>query len=236
MPLSRTEPAADVAGTAHTAGPAAYDDVKRPDETRRFPPLTDQAPSRRFAVLLLGGGLVGLLAAAVLLVEKIALLADPGFVPSCSINPVLSCGSVMVTPQADVLGFPNPILGVVGFTVVATVGTALLAGARLRRWFWAGLQLGVTAGVVFVHWLIAQSLYSIEALCPYCMVVWAVTIPVFLYTTLHTANPYLRPRGPAGRVLATVREYHGIVLTAWYLLIVAAICIKFWSYWQTLLP
>jgi len=36
-----------------------------------------------------------------------------------------------------------------------------------------------------VHWLIFQSLYRIGALCPYCMVVWVVTITVFWNVTLH---------------------------------------------------
>lgn len=247
MPPSKTEPAvghgpvvsttpappgADHAPADRKATSNAPDGVPEPAGPSQHP--LGQGSSRKLAALLLVGGLIGLLAAAVLLLEKIALLADPDYVPSCSINPVLSCGSVMVTRQADAFGFPNPVLGVVGFTVVATVGAALFAGARLRGWFWAGLQVGVTAGVVFVHWLIVQSLYSIEALCPYCMVVWAITIPVFFHTSLHTASTYLRPDGPAGRALATVREYHGVVLTAWYLLVIGAIAVKFWTYWQTL--
>ncbi|MEI8410760.1 MULTISPECIES: vitamin K epoxide reductase family protein [unclassified Kribbella] len=117
--------------------------------------------------MLLLGGLIGLAASAVLTVEKIAILRDPAYVPSCSINPVLSCGSVMTRPQAEVFGFPNPLLGIAGFAVVATVGAALLAGATFRRWFWLGLQAGVTFGAGFVHWLIFQSLYRIGALCPY---------------------------------------------------------------------
>ena len=36
-----------------------------------------------------------------------------------------------------------------------------------------------------MHWLIFQSLYVIGALCPYCMAVWAVTIPICWYVTLH---------------------------------------------------
>src|SRR3546814_5623693 len=93
-----------------------------------------------------------------LLIEKIALLEDPTYVPSCSINPILSCGSVMSTEQAEVFGFPNPIIGVAGFAIVTTVGVALVAGARLQRWFWWGLQAGTTFGVVFIHWLMFQSL------------------------------------------------------------------------------
>jgi uncharacterized membrane protein len=170
--------------------------------------------------LLLLGGLIGLAASAVLTVEKIAILRDPAYVPSCSINPVLSCGSVMTKPQAEAFGFPNPLLGIAGFAVVATVGATLLAGATFRRWFWLGLQAGVTFGVGFVHWLIFQSLYRIGALCPYCMVVWAVTIPIFWYVTLHN----LRRRF----------TFHGVALTLWFILVLALITEQFWSYWRTL--
>lgn len=169
--------------------------------------------------LLVVGGAIGLGAAFVLAVEKIALLKDSSYVPSCSINPVLSCGSVMVTPQAEALGFPNPLLGIAAFAVVVTVGVALMAGARFPRWFWLGLQAGAVLGAVFVHWLIYQSLYVIGALCPYCMAVWAVTIPVFWYVTL------------ARRVMG----YHAVVLTVWFLGVVALIGVRFWPYWSTLL-
>lgn len=190
---------------------------------------------RRLAWILLGAGSVGLLAAAVLLVEKIALIEDPSYVPSCSINPILSCGSIMRTSQAEAFGFPNPIIGVAGFAALAAVAAALLAGARhLKRWFWLGLQAGVTFGVVFVHWLIFQSLYRIDALCPYCMVVWAVTIPAFWYVTVRnlTAGDLPAP-DPLVRVAA---EYHGVVLTIWALLVVALVAQRFWDYWVTLLP
>lgn len=175
-------------------------------------------------VLTIGGGL-GLAAAFALTVERFALLRDPGYTPSCSFNPILSCGSVMRTAQAEVFGFPNPLLGIAGFAIVTTVGVALLGGARLHRWFWLGLQLGATAGVVFVHWLIFQSLYRIGALCPYCMVVWAVTIPIFFYVTVRNLRP--RARG--------LLTYHTVVLTAWFLIILLAVLQAFWDYWITLL-
>ena len=57
------------------------------------------------------------IAAATLLIEKIELIEDPSYVPSCSINPILSCGSIMVTDQAEIFGFPNPILGIIGFSL-----------------------------------------------------------------------------------------------------------------------
>ncbi|SDG07380.1 Uncharacterized membrane protein [Blastococcus aurantiacus] len=184
---------------------------------------------------MLLGGLTGLVASFVLAVEKYALLADPSYVPTCSLNPILSCGSVMASQQAEAFGFPNPLLGVVGFSVVAATGAALLAGARLAGWYWAGLQVGATAAVVFVHWLIYSSLYRIEALCPYCMVVWAVTIPAFWYVTLHNLTA-VAPRMPARvrAVASAATGAHGVVLTAWFLLIVAAVLERFWLYWSSL--
>ncbi|WP_433511543.1 vitamin K epoxide reductase family protein [Nonomuraea sp. CA-143628] len=191
-------------------------------------PAGERAPFPRLLPWLLTlGGLVGLAAAFTLSVEKIALLKNPAYVPSCSLNPVLSCGSVMNTPQAEAFGFPNPLLGVVGFAIVTTVGVVLLTGAGLPRWFWLGLQVGVTFGAVFVHWLIYQSLYVIGALCPYCMAVWAVTVPLFWYVTLYNLRRLRAAQAAIG--------YHTVPLTLWFLAVITAIGIQFWFYWSTLI-
>ena len=198
--------------------------------------MADRRPreSRALVWLLVVGGLLGLVASFVLAVEKYALLADPSYIPTCSLNPVLSCGPIMASPQAEAFGFPNPLLGIAAFAVVAATGAALLAGARLAGWYWAGLQLGAIAGVVFVHWLIVSSLYRIGALCPYCMIVWAVTIPVFWYVTLRNATAAsVRWTPSARRALSGVRSLHGVVLTVWFLLIAAAILQRFWLFWST---
>ncbi|NED61411.1 hypothetical protein G3I15_10805, partial [Streptomyces sp. SID10244] len=89
------------------------------------------------------------------------LFLDPSYRPSCSLNPVLSCGSVMVTDQAAFFGFPNPYIGIAAFAVVVVIGVQSVARIDLPRWFWAGLALGSAAGVVFIHYLIFQSLYRI---------------------------------------------------------------------------
>jgi uncharacterized membrane protein len=176
--------------------------------------------NRIVAWVLAVGGFVGLVASFVLTIEKIALLKDPFYVPTCSINPVLSCGSIMKTEQAELFGFPNPLIGIAGFAVVTTLGVLLLAGAELPSWVWIGLQVGVTFGVLFVHWLIVQSLYEIGALCPYCVVVWAVTIPIFWYTTLRNIRPGF--------------QFHSVVLILWYLVIAGLVLQAFWFYWSSL--
>ena len=165
-------------------------------------PLTE----RRLGLLLLVTGLIGFAAAFVLTVEKFWLLTNPFYVPSCTVNETVSCGPVMSSPQAELFGFPNPLLGIAGFAVVATTGAALLAGGRLAGWYWAGLQVGAVLAVVFVAWLISQSLFVIGALCPYCMVVWAVTFTICWYVTLRNLAAHRRPR-PDGLLDFAVR-YH----------------------------
>ncbi len=193
------------------------------------PSLTDRVTGWTLTI----GGMIGALAAFVLVVEKIALLKDPAYTPSCSINPVLSCGSIMTTGQAEVFGFPNPLIGLAAFPVVAATGAALLAGARLPRWWWLALQAGAVFGVGFVHWLFFQSLYRIGALCPYCMVVWVVMVVLFTYITLYNLD---RGHLPAPRSLtqALVRV-HSTIPTVWLLVLTALIGVRFWDYWRTLL-
>lgn len=180
-------------------------------------------------------GVVGLVAAFTLTVEKIALVADPSYVPTCSISPVLSCGSIMSTEQAELFGFPNPLIGLVAFAVLITSGVVLATGARLPRWYWLGLQVGATLGMVFVAWLVAESLYDIDALCPYCMVVWAVVIPAFWYVTLaNLTSGRFGGRAAESRGVAVLAENHAVVLMAFYLVVVVLVLQRFWDYWTSL--
>ncbi|MCR5978648.1 vitamin K epoxide reductase [Gordonia jinghuaiqii] len=187
----------------------------------------------RIVAWVLGvGGVIGFVASFVLTVERFELAADPDYVPSCNFNPVLSCGSVMAQPQAALFGFPNPLLGVAGFAVVITIGAALFAGARFAGWFWAGLQVGVTLAMAFICWLIYSSLYSIGALCPYCMVVWAATLPIFVFVTVRNAHASgLTSR--SGLALFLARS-HAAVLVLAVGVVIVLIAVRFWSYWSSL--
>jgi uncharacterized membrane protein len=186
--------------------------------------------ARSSAVWVLIAGVVGLAAALTLTYEKIEILINPKYVPSCSINPVLSCGSVMVTPQASAFGFPNPLIGIVGFTVVLVTGVLAVANVRLPRWYWAGLAVGTLLGAVFVHWLIFQSLYRIGALCPYCMAVWAVTIPLLVVVSSIALEPL-----HDNAVLRVVHQWRWSLVALWFAALILLIMARFWNYWSTLL-
>src|SRR5581483_7146468 len=76
--------------------------------------------------LLLVGGLIVALAALMLSVETYNRLKNPGYVPVCNLNPILSCTSVADSGQAHIFGFPNYYLGLAGYGAVAAIGLGLL--------------------------------------------------------------------------------------------------------------
>lgn len=178
-------------------------------------------------------GAIALACALIIMYDKVELLKDPSFRPSCDLNPVVSCGSVMQSQQANVFGFPNPFVGIVGFSIVITTGIAILAGAaKLKRWYWLGLQAGTIFGVGFVHWLFYQSVYNINALCPYCMAVWAMTITIFWYVTLYNIHAgHIRLKGLLQQAASFARRYHLDILLFWFLLIAFFILKHFWYYY-----
>lgn len=178
-------------------------------------------------------GVIGLAASATLTVEKIDLLLNPAYVPSCNLNPILSCGSVMVTPQASVLGFPNPLLGLVAFTVVVVTGLLAVTKVSLPQWYWVGLTIGLLAGAAFVHWLIYESLYRIGALCPYCMVVWAATVTLLVVVASIAWRPALQRRGRG--VAWVLYQWRWSIVALWFTAVFLLIMARFWDYWSTLL-
>jgi len=187
--------------------------------------------SRALPWILIVIGVIGLVCSFILTVDKMHVLHDPSYKPGCDLNPILSCGSVMNSTQASALGFENTFIGLAGFAVVVTTGVVLLAGARLKRWYWLGLQAGLTFGVLFVHWLIYNSLYRIESLCPFCMVTWVIVIIGFWYVTLYNIHEkYILLQGRMQQAAAFARRHHLDILIFWFLVILALILNKFWYY------
>jgi uncharacterized membrane protein len=185
------------------------------------------------AWFVLIAGVIGLAASMTLTVEKIDILLNPSYVPSCNINPIVSCGSVMVTPQASILGFPNPLLGLVGFTVVIVTGVLTVAKVTLPQWYWIGLTVGVLIGAAFVHWLIFQSLYRIGALCPYCMVVWVVIVSLLVVVASIAFRPALQRRQTGAAWV--LYQWRWSIAALWFTAVFLLIMARFWNYWSTLL-
>ena len=183
--------------------------------------------SRTPALLLLVTGAVGLLASFILSVDKVQQLQDKiagdESVFACDFSVWVSCSSVMASPQSEAFGFPNSFIGVVGFAIVLTLGVVWLSGAPVQGWIWGGLQAGTVFGIAFVTWLQAQSIYKIGALCPYCMVVWAVMIPLFVGVTRHS----LRLWASEATITRVVSNWTVLIVALWYVAVLAAIWFEF---------
>ncbi|HLZ14701.1 MAG TPA: vitamin K epoxide reductase family protein [Candidatus Saccharimonadales bacterium] len=199
------------------------------------PPAAQKLPSFQKVLpwILVVGGIIGLICSFIIAFDEFKLLQNPTFRPNCDLNPIISCGSVMQSKQAHAFGFPNPWIGLMAFPVLICVGAVLLSGVRItKRWFWLGLEAGTVFGLAFVHWLFFETVYRIHALCPYCMVVWVVTITTFWYVTLcniEAGNGKLT--GGVAKLGNFVRRHHLDILVLWFLVIAALILKHFWYYY-----
>lgn len=128
---------------------------------------------RRFtASFMLFGAISGFIASFLLTVDKIKILKDAKFSPSCNINEVLNCKSVMLSKQAEVFGFPNSLIGLAAFAIFIAVAVALFGDVQFPGWFWKLALVGTLLAIFFSHWLAQQTTFVIGALCPYCMIAW----------------------------------------------------------------
>lgn len=206
--------------------------INSPCHTKEMSEIT---PTRGFAINLIWTGILGWFAAFSLVLERIHVATNPDATLSCDLNPFISCKSVMLTPQASLFGFPNPLLGLAGFVAPIAVGVAILAGAKFAAWFWRLFATGITAGFIFVLWLWTQSTFVINVLCPYCMVAWAAMIPLFWKVILFGAKD-----GFIDTPLRFVDFFDRAYDKAWVftliteLIVISVIIARFWNQWPAL--
>lgn len=202
------------------------------DEEEPDPPSAGSG--RSLGVLMVVAGVLGLLAAMVLTIDRFTLLEDPDAQLACNLSPFIACGPVMESRAGALFGFPNPLLGIIGFSVVLTTGVVRLTGAALPRWYHRGMQVGVLLAAVFITWLQTQTLYVIGALCLWCLLVWTVTIPLVVAVTLENAAAG-RLGGGLQRVGTRLRPWTVTITAVWYLVVLAAIGLRFYRefalYW-----
>jgi uncharacterized membrane protein len=192
--------------------------------------------SKTLPIILIVGGLVGVIASFALTYDKLQVLQNPNYQPSCNINPIFSCGSVMTTEQASLLGVPNTIFGLMAFSALLTFGFMLLSGAKPKRRLWQIAEVAAIIGVVFMHYLFFQSAFRIMAICIWCFITWMVTIPIFWYLTLYNLKEgNIRLPRRLNRAGEFALKNHGNILIVWYVVIFLILLKQFWYYWSTLI-
>lgn len=183
--------------------------------------------------ILIIAGIIGFISASILMYDKIQLAQNSHYVPSCNLNPIIACGNVMQSKQGSAFGFPNPTIGIGAYAVITTIGFAMLAGGRFKRWFWLGLESGLFLAILFIHWLFFESVYRLHELCPFCMGIWAITITSFWYVTLFNIDEghIILPKNIQQKIYPCVRKHHLDILILWLLIIATLILVHFWYYY-----
>ena len=192
--------------------------------------MTARTPAKQplaIAILFIVTGLIGLYAAFQLTLERFQLIENPGVKLSCDISPFVSCGPVIQSAQGSVFGFPNPMMGIAMFVAPIAVGVGVLAGARFARWFWILYNVGLLFAIGFIHWLMVQAVFSIGTLCPYCMLVWLIVIPLFWFGTVNNlGRNFGLPEGAAA-LFRSALPWTALNVVLNYLIIVAIILANF---------
>lgn len=179
--------------------------------------------------ILIVGAVVGFLASFILTMEHINLYKDPSHQLNCDLNPILSCGPIMNSKEAVIFGFPNPLMGLAMFAAQGLLGVVMLAGAKMKKWFWQLYLAGILGGIAFTLWLMYSSIFNIKALCIYCVTAWIVMFVsawyVFQYMLAEKIITFKN-----AKITTLLRKHHGDILVGWFLAVIGLILYEFWYF------
>jgi uncharacterized membrane protein len=137
------------------------------------------------AYIVIISGLVGVYCAFTLLLNRIEFYKNPDFVPPCSINPWLDCGSVMKSKWASLYGFPNTIIGMATYPLAVMTGFIMLLNKTNNRILMLVCNAIAGVGLITNFVLLYISAYLILALCPWCILAGVATSNVFFAITVY---------------------------------------------------
>lgn len=179
---------------------------------------------------MLAFGLIGLAASFVLTLEKFHLMENPNAILSCTFNLVLNCATVMQQWQSHVFGFPNMLIGLIGYPIVCAVAIAGLGGAKFPRWYLVTANFFYLLGALFAYWLFFQSVYVIQVLCPWCLVVTFSTTLIFATITHYNLreNVFGLSKKSDHRIQVFLKsDYDKLATAIWIAFLVALVFLKF---------
>lgn len=108
------------------------------------------------------------------------LLACPG-------TSLINCAKVTTSPYSMIFGIPVALLGAGYFALVLALCTPR-AWRSPSRGLRAARQVAVTAGILFVLYLVGTELMVLGSICLWCSAVHLLTFALFLIVTAATAS------------------------------------------------
>ena len=166
--------------------------------------------------VMTAGGVMGLVASFLQMLEKIQLLKNADKALACDLSSVFSCSNVLNAWQSSVFGFPNSMMCMIFFTTFAIIGLVGLTGGVLPR----ALRLSIHGLALFVLafalWFLGQSIYVIGSLCILCIFCFAGLLLVnWAWLRL---NADIVPIGPRGRKILARWLQSGADIFIWIVL------------------
>lgn len=188
---------------------------------------------RESAIVVVITGLVAMFAAMGLILAEITALKNPGLPLSCDINPIIGCGASLNSWQNTLIGdIPNSVFGFAFFAGMTALGLVWLGGGTCARWLWRLASAGCGLGILWLMWFQYQAFFVEKALCPYCLVTWTFSIPLFTHVLVRAVQAghlwVTRPR-------AFLVRNRWLIVGAVYLILIVMIAAVFWNQWLALL-
>ncbi len=185
-----------------------------------------------FPYFMLFFSIIGLVASAVISIEKTHLLKNPEASLSCSINPVYSCQSVILSDQASIFGFSNELIGIAFFGGMIALSIGMIARAKYDKWLHFLIWLGLLSSMGMVIWFFYQSVFNLSALCIYCSTVWFATWTLFVgYSRWLLTNKVFNTPKKYDIARNIFIKYAPLVWFSVILLFVVVILNHFWYYY-----
>jgi len=183
----------------------------------------------RYIGLVLGiFSITGLIASFVLTIERFNLLKNPNLLLSCSINSTFNCASVMNSWQAELFGFPNTLMGLVGYSLIGAITLHLLIDRKLNRLIALASLIGASFATIFSYWLMWESVYAIKSICLYCLLSCISMTNIFIGLLIYCIKSGELKLG--SKVDAFINKgYFWILISLWYLLVFSLVFIEFQS-------
>lgn len=182
-------------------------------------------------LVMLVASAIALAVSFVLSAETLKLARDPNQILDCDINSVLSCSTVAQSWQSEIvkfggLSYPNAFFGIAAESVFVTIAVIGLSRVAVPRWFATCTWLGGLAALAYSYWLTSQSLFVINALCPWCLALMFSTTIQFMSLSHATVTVQGLPARSQGLRTYYRLNYDLMVDAVWIVAIVALILIK----------
>ena len=174
---------------------------------------------------------VALGASLILSAETLQLARHPESALGCDLNSAVSCSAVAQSWQAEIvkfggLSYPNAFFGIAAESVFVTIAVIGMARMTMPKWFATCTWLGSLAALAYSYWLTSQSLFVINALCPWCLVLMFATTIQFMAVSHATVTvQHLPPHA------SSLRTYYRLnidlmVDAVWIVALITLILVK----------